>query len=137
MIISRSQTALGIALALTASVALCDEIKVTLSGAQEVPPVATPASGTGVIVINPDGTVSGAITTTGIAATVAHIHVGSASIVGRAIIPLVRTGENGWAVPAGAKLTDEQMNSYKAGELYVNVHSKANPVGEIRAVIKP
>ena len=41
MILSRSQTTLGIALALTASVALGADIKVTLSGAEENPPVAT------------------------------------------------------------------------------------------------
>jgi hypothetical protein len=137
MILSRSHAILGIAFALAASVALGDEIKVVLSGADEAPPVTTAASGTGVFVINADQTVSGSVTTTGIASTVAHIHVGPPGKVGPAIIPLVRSGENGWAVPPGAKLTDAQMNSYKAGELYVNVHSKANPVGEIRAVIKP
>jgi len=40
-------------------------------------------------------------------------------------------------VPAGSKLTDAQYESYKAGNLYVNVHSAANKGGEIRAQIKP
>ena len=34
-------------------------------------------------------------------------------------------------VPPGAKLTPDQMNALKAGDLYVNVHSAANPGGEI------
>ena len=137
MIFSRAQTTFGIALALAANLVLADEIKVNLSGAQENPPVATAAAGTGSIVINADGSVSGSITTTGIPATVAHIHVGTAGKNGPVIIPLTKTGENGWTVQTGAKLTDEQMKSYKAGDLYVNVHSKVNPGGEIRAQITP
>jgi CHRD domain len=42
-----------------------------------------------------------------------------------------------WTVPEGARLSDDQFQSYKAGNLYVNVHSAANPGGEIRAQIKP
>jgi hypothetical protein len=38
--------------------------------------------------------------------------------------------------PAGAKLTDAQYAAYKAGNLYVNVHSAKNPGGEIRAQLK-
>jgi len=40
-------------------------------------------------------------------------------------------------VPVGSKLDTEQIKSYKAGELYVNVHSEANKGGEIRAQIIP
>ena len=31
----------------------------------------------------------------------------------------------------------DQLKAYKAGELYVNVHSAANPGGEVRAQLKP
>jgi hypothetical protein len=34
---------------------------------------------------------------------------------GPVIIPLTEAGDNAWAAPAGAKLTDEQHNAYKAG----------------------
>jgi hypothetical protein len=112
-------------------------VKVALSGAEEVPPVSTPASGTGTIAIGEDMSVSGSVTTTGIAATVAHIHVGATGKNGPVIIPLKKTGDNTWSVPEGAKLTEAQYQSYKAGELYVNVHSAAHKGGEIRAQIKP
>ena len=44
---------------------------------------------------------------------------------------------SGHAVVAGAKLTDDQYAAYKAGNLYVNVHSAANKGGEVRGQIKP
>ena len=40
-------------------------------------------------------------------------------------------------VPAGSKLTDAQLASLKAGNLYVNVHSAEHKPGEIRAQLKP
>jgi len=110
---------------------------VTLSGAQEVPPVTTSASGSGSIVINDDKSVSGSITTMGIAATAAHIHMAPTGANGGVIVPFVKSGENSWSPQRGAKLTDEQYASFKAGNLYVNVHSAANKGGEIRGQLKP
>ena len=114
-----------------------DEIKVKLSGDQEVPPVKTEASGSGTIVISADKSVSGSITTSGVEATAAHIHDGPAGKNGPVIIPLTKGPDNTWSVPAGAKLTDAQYKSYEAGDLYVNVHSAAHKGGEIRAQLKP
>ena len=112
-------------------------VSVNLSGSQEVPPVTTQASGTGTITVGEDKSVSGSVTTTGVAGLAAHIHVGAAGKNGPVIIPLTKTADNVWSVPAGSKLTDAQYESYKAGELYVNVHSAANKGGEVRAQIKP
>lgn len=53
------------------------------------------------------------------------------------IIPLVKTGEHVWSVPGNTVLTSAQFDAYRSGNLYVNVHSAANPDGEIRAQLKP
>ena len=111
--------------------------KLSLTGAQEVPPVTTSASGSGTITVGADKSVSGSVTTSGIAATAAHIHEGAMGANGPVIVPLAKTSDNVWSVAAGAKLTDAQYDSYKAGKLYVNVHSAANKGGEIRAQLKP
>jgi hypothetical protein len=55
---------------------------------------------------------------------------------GPVIIPLTKGPNNTWSVPAGAKLTDAQYASFKAGNLYVNVHSAANKGGEICSRLK-
>jgi CHRD domain len=109
----------------------------SLSGANEVPPVSTSATGRGVITVADDGSVSGSVKTTGLAGTVAHIHLAAAGKNGPVIVALTKGADGEWAVPAGAKLSAEQMMSYKSGELYVNVHSDANKGGEIRAQLTP
>jgi hypothetical protein len=109
----------------------------TLTGAQEVPPVTTAASGTANIKVADDGMVSGSVTTAGVVSTMAHIHIAPAGQNGPVIVPLTKSGDNGYVVPAGAKLTPAQLAAYKMGSLYVNVHSAANKGGEIRAQLKP
>ena len=109
----------------------------TLSGSQEVPPVTTQASGTSTIVVAADKSVSGTVTTTGITATAAHIHMAAMGQNGPVIVPLAKTGDNVWSPAPGAKLTDAQYDAYKAGNLYVNVHSADNKGGELRGQLKP
>lgn len=114
-----------------------EEIKVKLTGDQQVPPVKTAASGSGAIVISSDKSVRGSISTTGVEAIAAHIHEAPAGKNGPVIIPLTKGSDNTWSVGPGAKLTDPQYASYRAGNLYVNVHSAANKGGEIRGQLKP
>ena len=120
-----------------ASMGMQSGIKVTLSGAEEVPSVTTAASGSGTITVGADQSVSGSVTTNGVAAIAAHIHVGAAGKNGPVIVPLTKTAADVWSVPVGAKLTDEQYARYKAGELYINVHSAQHKGGEIRGQLKP
>jgi hypothetical protein len=117
--------------------ALSDEVRLLLAGNQEIPQVVTPASGSGAFMVGADGSISGSLTTLSIAGTAAHIHEGAPSANGPVVIPLTRTSANVWSVPAGTKFTDAQFQSYKAGRLYVNVHSAANKSGEIRGQLEP
>ena len=117
--------------------ALAAEVKVSLGGDQEVPPVSTKAAGSGVLTINKDMSVSGGIATTGVAATMAHIHIGKAGTNGPVVVTLNRNGDSGWVAPHGARLTEAQYQAYLAGDLYVNVHSEAHKGGEIRGQLVP
>ncbi|WP_025040177.1 CHRD domain-containing protein [Nitrosospira briensis] len=116
--------------------ATAGEIKVNLSGDQEVPPVQTSASGSGTITVEDDRSVNGKITTSNLKGTGAHIHEGAVGKNGPDIITLKKSSDNEWSVPGDAKLTDAQYDAYKAGNLYVNVHSDANKSGEIRGQLK-
>ena len=124
------------ALALTASLALADDVKLKLTGAEEVPAVTTSATGSGTITIK-DKAVSGSVKTTGVEGVAAHIHQAAAGKNGPPIITLVKGADGTWTVPTDAALTDAQLAAYKAGELYVNVHSAANKGGELRAQLQP
>lgn len=113
------------------------ESMLSLNGGQEVPFSDSTATGNGQITVAPDHSVSGSVTVTGFMPTMAHIHVAPAGKAGKVIIPLVKSGDDSFTVPAGAKLTDEQYAQYLKGNLYVNVHSAAHPAGEVRAQITP
>lgn len=132
-----AMNAFAIWLTTNAICASSQEIKVVLSGNQEIPPVATSASGTGTITVKADRSVIGNATITGMSVTVAHIHEAAAGTTGPIIVPLIRTADNVWSVPSGTRLTDAQYESYKAGNLYFNIHSEAHRSGEIRGQIKP
>lgn len=118
-------------------VASAADVKVTLSGSQEVPPVTTSATGSGTITVAADQSISGSIKTTGIKGTAAHIHMAASGANGPVIVPLTKAGDDGWTVGPGAKLQDAAYQAFKDGNLYVNVHSDANKGGEIRGQIKP
>lgn len=111
-------------------------VNVRLSGAEEVPPISVPGSGSGTIRVGSDGAVSGSVSTTGVQGVAAHIHLGARGRNGPVIIPLAKSGDT-YSVPAGAKLTEAQMQAFKAGSLYVNVHSARYKGGEVRGQLQP
>lgn len=110
---------------------------VTLTGAQEVPPVDTRASGVSTIEFLGDKVVTGGVKTSNINATAAHIHMAPMGQNGPVIITLVKVGGNEWVVPGNTELSSAQLAALKVGDLYVNVHSAAHPNEEIRAQLKP
>jgi hypothetical protein len=131
-----SALSFAVALAVGSGSVLAEAMNVKLSGDQEVPPVQTSGAGSGTITINDDGSVSGSVTATGFAPTAAHIHEGAAGKNGPVIVPFTKDGDK-FGPAAGAKLTPDQLKAFKAGNLYVNIHSAAHPGGEVRAQLKP
>ncbi len=112
-----------------------EEIAVTLSGAQENPPVTTRASGKAKVLIAADRSISGTVETSGMEGTSAHIHIGAPGSRS-AIITLVKHGKDTWVVPRNAALAEDRYASYKAGNLYVSVESAEHKSGEIRGQLK-
>jgi CHRD domain len=111
-------------------------IKVNLTGSEEVPPLTVPGSGSGSLRVTEGGTLTGSVTTKDVQGTVAHIHRGAKGTNGPVIIPLDKSGDT-YAVPAGRKLTPQQLDDLKKGNLYVNVHTNRNKGGEVRGQIQP
>lgn len=133
-----SLCAMGFFGATVALSAVAQPVTLQLTGAQEVPAVMSAATGSGVITVAADKSVSGSVTVSGLEPTMAHIHEAAApNANGPVIVPMAKTADNVWSVPAGAKLTDAQFESFKKGYLYVNVHSATNKGGEIRGQLKP
>jgi len=111
-------------------------VSVKLSGAEEVPPVNTSGTGSGSFRVTEDGSISGSVTTKNVPGNAAHIHLGARGKNGPVILPLTKNGDT-YSVPEGRKLTGAQLQAYKAGELYVNVHSNQHKGGEVRAQLQP
>jgi hypothetical protein len=114
---------------------------VTLSGAQEVPPNGSPATGTGSVELNGAETLIAArLSWSGLTgnATAAHIHgpagpgVNAAILFGFTGVPAATTGSIPTQVFA---ITPAQVADLKAGQFYFNVHSIAFEGGEIRGQI--
>jgi hypothetical protein len=119
-----------------------------LTGGQEIPPVGGNNTGSTDIVItltkcpvsttsNPCPQAFGTVTVTGFTATAAHIHRGKTGANGPVVLTLTKTGENSFAVPDRAFISDSDLGAYNDNELYVNVHSASNPNGEVRGQLRP
>ncbi|HTP46374.1 MAG TPA: CHRD domain-containing protein [Casimicrobiaceae bacterium] len=114
---------------------------VTLEGGQEVPPLSTTATGLATVTIRPDRSVYVTVTVQGMQATASHIHEGATGTNGPVIVPFTKTRSKGefaiFESAPDAMLTESQYASYKAGKLYINVHSAQYPGGEIRGQLQP
>ena len=125
-----------------AAAAKAETFKVALTGAQQVPPVETAATGTADLTYDPaTRVVTWSVTYSGLSgpATMAHFHGPAAA--GANGPPVIWLTQKGAAVESPIKgeatLTPEQAQQFLAGEWYVNVHTAANPKGEIRGQVRP
>jgi hypothetical protein len=120
-----------------------------LSAAKEVPPVALGASGTATFTLT-GKSLSYVVNVTGLSgnAAASHIHVGSAGANGGIVFPFTAAAVKSGQVASGTiDLTkpvsngtssisgDSLLTLLNNGLLYTNVHTAANPTGEIRGQI--
>jgi hypothetical protein len=110
----------------------------TLTGKDEVP--ANASAGTGQVTAEletTERTLAYRATYQGLSgpATMAHFHGPAAN--GANAPPVVVVGDNA-KLPIGGsvRLTEDEMNDLIAGKWYFNVHTAANPGGEIRGQLK-
>lgn len=133
----------GLALAGTLSVAQAAPVSfsVPLTGAQEVPAVQTPGTGTAAITYDA-GTrvVTWNITFSGLSstATMAHFH-GPAAAGKNAGVKVAISQKDAKELTSPltgqATLSADDAKILEAGEMYVNVHSKNHPGGELRGQV--
>ena len=110
-------------------------INIILSGEEEVPPVKTSAFGKSNIIVANNKSIIGTVSTKGMVGVAAHIHEGAHGKNGPIIITLKKVSANEWEIPPETRLTEGQFANYKAGNLYLNVHSATYKIGEIRGQI--
>jgi hypothetical protein len=128
--------ALGAAIAFSGT-AFAEKMKAVLDGKSEVPPNAS--TGTGTADIDYDSAskkLSWKLTYSGLsgAATAAHFH-GPAEAGKNAGVAVAIPNATSSPAEGSATLTDAQAADLAAGKYYVNVHTAANPGGEIRGQV--
>ncbi len=128
--------ALGAAVAF-AGPAFADKMKVTLDGKSEVPPNASAGTGTAELDYDPASKkLSWKLTYSGLSgpATMAHFH-GPAEAGKNAGVAVAIPNATSSPVEGSATLTDAQAADLVAGKYYINIHTAANPGGEIRGQV--
>ena len=128
----------GLVLASVAAQAATVAIKATLSAASEVP--AKDSEGRGVLTGSLDTStklLTYHVTYEGLTgpATAAHFHGPAASGANAGPQVAVAMKPLNSPIDGKATLTDDQMKDLMAGEWYFNVHTAANPGGEIRGQV--
>ena len=127
---------LGAAVAF-AGPAFADKYKVSLDAKSEVPPNASTATGTADVDYDPaTKKLTWTLTYSGLTgpAMAAHFH-GPAETGKNAGVKVPIPGATSSPAEGSATLTDAQAADLLAGKYYVNVHTAANPGGEIRGQV--
>ncbi|MDP5040830.1 MAG: CHRD domain-containing protein, partial [Paraglaciecola sp.] len=111
---------------------------VQLSGSQEVPMVMTDSSATATIEIDESlpafkVTLDASMVE---GATAAHVHAGSIGMNGAVAFGLTSNNDGLFTLET-SQLTAGSLNALLSGQWYLNVHTPANPGGEVRGQIVP
>lgn len=112
----------------------------TLNGAQEVPAVATGASGQAEVVFHPHTRmIRWKVTHTGLSGPVTAAHIHGPAGPGQSAGPQIPlTGSASRPLEGGdVRLSSQQANELSSGQWYVNLHTARHPDGEIRGQLRP
>lgn len=113
-----------------------------LAGTGEVPPVVSSATGHAIMALNSTATtLAYRVLVEDIAGiTASHIHRGSADVSGPVVVPLF-TGTGSFdpnnPISGTVAMDNAMVFALLQGDYYVNVHTSANPSGEIRGQLEP
>ncbi|MEM5313238.1 CHRD domain-containing protein [Paraburkholderia sp. JHI869] len=136
----------GVLCAGAASVALAAPMSfsVPLNGSEQVPPVQTRGAGDAKLTYDPDTRqVTWNVTYKDLSSpvTMAHFHVGVAGKNGKPVVWLTKVGSTSTPIEGPIQgestLTADEAKEFAAGGLYINVHTKDHPDGEIRGQVMP
>ena len=112
-----------------------------LTGAQEAPAVTTTARGVASFTLNATRDtmfITAAFNGLSGAITAAHVHDGARGVAGGVVTNLIQfvQGNRMQGFLTGTDLSPARISKYLRGEYYINVHTAANPNGEIRGQIE-
>ncbi len=114
-----------------------------LTAAQETHKVKSEATGTAALALTDEG-LRVFVTVDGLTGEIANAHfhrapagVSAGVVRGIADAFTGNTASGIWTASDDAPLTDELIQALFAGELYFNIHTAANPGGEIRGQVRP
>jgi CHRD domain len=115
---------------------------VQLTGAQQVPPIQTTGNGTANLTFDPaTRVVTWSITYSGLSSPVTMAHFHGPAESGKNANVQVWLSKQGSPVESPIKgeatLSPEQAQQFTAGEMYINVHTRDHPSGEIRGQVTP
>lgn len=143
----RAFTALFAGLALAGTLTLAQaapvSFEVPLTGAQQVPPVQTAGSGKAELTYDASTrVVTWDISFSGLSsqATMAHFHGPAAAGKNAGVkVWLSQKGNMEMTSPVKgeATLSPDEAKMFEAGDMYINVHTKDHPGGEIRGQVVP
>jgi hypothetical protein len=132
--------AAALALLFSAAVARADVgYSATLDGAQEVPPVVTPASGTAYMTLDGGGILHYTVTYVGLLGTrtAAHFHGPALPGTNAAVVLAIAGAGPTSDIIAGTWAIDAtNLTRLNAGQLYLNIHSTVFAGGELRGQVQ-
>lgn len=104
----------------------------TFSGANETPAVTTSAIGNVSATYNKSTkTLNYTVTYSGLTPSAGHFHIGAPGVAGPVVITFPYLAYS--PITGSTLLTQLQEDALLAGNMYANLHTTANPSGEIRA----